>query len=268
MASCATHRDSMALRQELNAANARLAALESAAAQLDSLVREQQQLTMSMRATLGLDLKSQEDQLSSITARQDEINYLLHDLLTKLEAIQLYGSISAAQPEPPEQQPASSTIPSTVPQPDAQPAPSSISQPAPSPTPSPQTLPSPVTINPEDLYKAAIDDINRQGYALAESRLLTFLIQFPDHDLAGNAQYWLGEAAYGQEKYGVAIQEFDKLLQKYPQSPRIPTAFLKKGLSQMQTGDIQNAQLTFQELIKTAPDSPEATQAKSLIEVQ
>ena len=223
---------------------------------------------MSMRATLGLDLKSQEDQLSSIAARQDEINYLLHELLTKLEAIQLYGGISATQPQVPQQQPAPSDTFQAVSEQTPSPESPSSTPPDTLSGATPPVLPSPGTINPENLYKAAIDDINRQSYALAESRLLTFLIQFPDHDLAGNAQYWLGEAAFGQGKYGIAIQEFDKLLKKFPKSSRIPTALLKKGLSQIQTGDVQNAQLTLQELIKTAPDSPEAVEAKSLIETQ
>jgi tol-pal system protein YbgF len=254
MASCATHKDSLALRAELNAfrntTDTRLTTLEQTLASIDSLIREQNQLSLGMRASLGVQNQDQGDRIAMIAARQDELNSQLRDLLSKFESIALYGGISAPQTgiaQPDSTNPAGQ-LPTTR-QPGS--AASFI-------TPQPK-------VDPEELYKSAIDDINRGSYALAESRLLTFLIQFPEHELAGNAQYWLGESAFGQEKYDVAIQEFDKLLNTYKKSPKVPAALLKKGLAQINSGDRANGKATLNLLIKTYPKAVEVKEAKEAL---
>ncbi len=193
--SCATHRDAVAMRDQLGTFNIRLTALEQHNALLDTLLEEQRQLTLSQRANLGLQMQTQNEQLSQIAARQDEINVLLHDLLSQLEAIQLYGGVGS--------------------RPGAQPAPQgSDSLSGTNPAPQPNSSPSEMNMIPQEIYQAAMDDFNQESYTLAESRLLTFLIQFPDHELAENAQYWLGETSFGQQKFDVAIEEFDTFLKK------------------------------------------------------
>lgn len=257
MSSCATHKDSLALREELNTlrytTDARLSTLEQTTSSIDSLLREQNQLSLGMRASLGVQNQDQGDRIAMIAARQDELTNQLRDLLSKLESIQLYGGITA--PQPSQQQSAAQT--STT----ASAAQSSSTKQSGTAA---LAVPQP-TVNPEELYKSAIDDINRGSFALAESRLLTFLIQFPDHELAGNAQYWLGESAFGQQKYDVAIQEFDTLLKNYKKSPKVPAALLKKGLAQINSGDRNGGVATLRQLIKTYPKAAETEEAKATL---
>lgn len=252
LGSCATHRDAVAMRDQMDAFNVRLTEIEQHNAILDTLLEEQRQLTLAQRANLGLQMQTQNEQLSQIAARQDEINVLLHDLLSQLEAIQLYGGVGS--------------------RPGAQPSPqgpdSSGTNQAPAPVSQPGSPSSELNAKPQELYQAAMDDVNRGSYALAESRLLTFLIQFPDHELAENAQYWLGESAFGQQKFDVAIQEIDKFLKKYPKSSLIPAALLKKSQAQTQSGETRAAQQTLQQLIKSYPKSKEAADANELLSKQ
>lgn len=250
--SCATHRDAVAMRDQMDTINARLTALERHNAILDTLLEEQRQLTLAQRANLGLQMQTQNEQLSEIAARQDEINVLLHDLLSQLEAIQLYGGVGSRPSAPSPQGPDSS----------------SGMNPSPSLTPQSSSPPSELNVKPRELYQAAMDDFNRGSYALAESRLLTFLIQFPDNELAENAQYWLGETAFGQQKYDVAIEEIDKFLKKYPKSSLVPAALLKKSQAQTQSGETRASQQTLQQLIKSYPKSKEAADAKELLSKQ
>ena len=87
-------------------------------------------------------------------------------------------------------------------------------------------------------------------------------MQFPNHELAGNAQYWLGESVYGQGKYDLAISEFEKVIKKFKKSPKVPAAMLKIGFAQFEQGRNKNAIDTLNRLIKSYPKSEEADLAR------
>lgn len=254
--SCATHRDAIELRNDLNALSnateSRLYLLEQSIASLDSLINEHYILSQSIRALIGAQAQEQRDNLSSITARQDEINYQLRELQNRLQAIQLYGGVDTKLPVQ-ESAPSSDKSISEKPSPFENKAlvvktPSGI-----------------IEVKPEKLYKSAIEDINKGNYALAEGRLLSFLIQFPEHELASSAQYWLGETAYGQQKYELAIEEFDKLLKRYRKSKKIPAALLTKGLAQIEIGQKKSARSTLKRLINSNPKSEEVKEAREIL---
>ncbi len=257
--SCATHRDVLEIRDELERlsiiSESRFTSLEYSVALLDSLAREQHNLSLSIRALIGSQDMARSEELATLSARQDEINYQLRELLSKLQAIQLYGG-ATQQPSSTPDQSASQAKPS---------APRS----EPGAVPPPAVEPSSglrVQVNPEDIYKSAVEDINRENYALAESRLLTFLIQFPEHELAGNAQYLLAEAAYGQGNWKLAVSEIEKLIKQYKDSPKIPAGYLLKGMAEIQIGHKISARTSFNRLIKSFPKSEEAARAKELLE--
>ena len=252
--SCATSRDVTDLRYEMkawsDATESRLYSIKQSIASLDSIVKEQQSISLSIRALMRSQAQEQRDNIESLAARQDEINYQIRELLNKLQAIQLYGGIT---PDKTEEKPnASSSSTKTTPARDK-----TLVIKTPSAT---------IEVKPEELYKSAINDITNVNYAFAESRLLTFLLQFPDHELSGNAQYWLGEIAYSQQRYELAINEFDKVLKKYPKSPKIPLTLLKKGLSQIETGHKKSSRSTLKKLINSFPKSEEAKIAREKLE--
>lgn len=251
--SCATHRDVAELHENLNALStvteSRLSALGESIASLDSLVKEQYTLSMNIQALIGSQAREQRDDLSRITARQDDINYQLRELRNKLQAIQLYGGIEARKPQDQSTSASEESI-------------SKMLLPSEEKTLIVKNLSATIDVKPEELYKSAIDDINQGTYVLAESRLLTFLIQFPEHELAGNAQYLLGKISYDQQKYELAINEFDKLLKRYSKSPKIPSALLMKGLAQVEIGNNKSASSSLKTLINSYPKSEEAKEAR------
>lgn len=253
--SCATKKDFVELRQEMHRrsdeAESRLLSIENAVSQVDSFVREQQRLSQSLRAMMGTQTQEQRDNIELIAARQDEINYQLRELLQRLQAIQLYGGIETAPASPAAPQ---ASAPTTQKPP---------VQSSPAPAAEPQQTAS--KIDPNELYNAALDDVRNSRFQLAESRFLSFIMQFPNHELAGNAQYWLGEAVYGQEKYDLAISEFEKVISKYKKSPKIPASMLKIGFAQYNLGKSKEGAQTLNRLIKTYPKSEEADLARERI---
>ena len=249
--SCATKGDFTELRRgtDVNTQiiESRLSALEHSMSLIDSLIQEQMRLSQSMRALIGTQAREQNENIATITARQDEINYLLKDLLAKLETIQLYGGLETQYSEKKQ-----SAAPSTPVTPESR---STYTPPA-------------TTVNPEPgkLYESAMSDIENKNFALAESRFLSFILQFPEHSLAPNAHYWLAESIYAQEKYDLAIKEFEKVRKKYPKSPKAIAALLKIGYSQIEKGDIKNGRNTLQKIIRSYKNSDEAKLASEKIE--
>src|SRR5258707_4715775 len=53
-------------------------------------------------------------------------------------------------------------------------------------------------------YEMAFGLTRSGSFGLAETAWRNFLSQYPDHPLAGNAQYFLGESFYGRNDYARA----------------------------------------------------------------
>jgi tol-pal system protein YbgF len=74
----------------------------------------------------------------------------------------------------------------------------------------------------EQLYHDAFKLLQDGDYAGAERAFKTFVQRNPQHALAGNAQYWLGETYYARRDYQnamVAFAEGYKVYKTQPQGP-------------------------------------------------
>jgi tol-pal system protein YbgF len=120
----------------------------------------------------------------------------------------------------------------------------------------------PTETNPKKLYDASYLDITKGNYDLALAGFNEFIKRFPKHDLADNAQYWIGEGYYAQKKYEPALTEFEKVVGNYPGKDKEPAALYKMGLCLQEMGDKARARQYWQLLVKKYPKSPEAALAK------
>ncbi len=246
--SCATkgfmrtlHEETMAKNREIES---RLAAMESTVAVIDSMTQEQYRLIMGTRAIVGNQSQSQQDNLLSLSARLENIYTMMNELNQKLQAIQLYGGLEA--PAPTSSDPYASSSDTTA---GTAPSASGVS---------PYSPVSPSSVDPNEVYNAALADLNNKNYDLAESRFMAFLIQFPRHELAGNAQYWLGEVDYAKKQYDLAISGFQKVIDNYPKSEKVPAAMLKMGFAQIEVGKKNTGVATLRKLVKEHKGTEEA----------
>lgn len=116
---------------------------------------------------------------------------------------------------------------------------------------------------PEALYERGLELIQKKGdFAGGRQWLQEFLQRFPKHELAVNAMYWIGEGWYGEKKYENAILQFQDVIQKYGEHPKVAAALLKQGLAFHALGDLKNARVIMQKLVDTFPLSDEAKKAK------
>ncbi|MFC3230318.1 tol-pal system protein YbgF, partial [Marinibaculum pumilum] len=90
----------------------------------------------------------------------------------------------------------------------------------------------------------------------AEAALQSFLKDYPKDDLAGNAQYWLGETYYARNEYEQAAAAFLAGYRNHPKSQKAPDNLLKLGVSLVAMGQKAEACPVFSNLLSEFPNAP------------
>lgn len=83
----------------------------------------------------------------------------------------------------------------------------------------------------DQLYNDAFKLLQDGDYAGAERGFKTFIQRNPQHVLAGNAQYWLGETYYARRDYANAATAFADGYKLYKASPKGPDNLLRLGIT-------------------------------------
>jgi tol-pal system protein YbgF len=236
--------------------------------QVDGRLRDQAADLERQANALGSRLDGLATSVTGLSSRVDELS-------TRMEALSRQLGVA---PRPP-----SSSI---APAPGATPSPGAV-VPAPSgtppqtatpgsPMPPPPPRPTTGTLQPEDIYQAAYIDFSKGAYQLAITNFREFIRRFPDHKLAGNAQYWVGEAYFSlargftdgaqseraHEELGKAIQEFRKVVANYPRGEKTPAALYKEALALIELKQPQVAQARLQYLVDNFPQAEETPMAR------
>jgi tol-pal system protein YbgF len=118
----------------------------------------------------------------------------------------------------------------------------------------------------EKLYAGALALYSGRDYQQATAKFEEFVAVHPDHKLAGNAQYWIGECYYSQKRFAEAAEEFAKVEKLYPASHKIPAALFKKGLSLAELKRLPEAQAALQRIVERHGQSEEAVKAREKLE--
>jgi len=115
----------------------------------------------------------------------------------------------------------------------------------------------------KETFQAGVRDYNAAKYDVASGEFQDVLHYYPKDDLAGDAQFYLGEISYRQKSYSDAIKAYNAVLESFPGSAKAPAAQLHKGLSLLQINKRDAGINELRLLIKRHPQTPEAAQAKS-----
>lgn len=122
--------------------------------------------------------------------------------------------------------------------------------------------------SPEEQYDHAFGILRQANYEQAEKALGAFLDAHPDHELSGNAKYWLGETYYVRGNYDQAAVTFAEGFQNYPESQKAPDNLLKLGMSLAQIDRTEDACGIFSELLNRYPDAANNIQQRAKRERQ
>ncbi len=112
-------------------------------------------------------------------------------------------------------------------------------------------------------YQAALVHLRAGRHDEAVASLRAFVAAHPQHDLADNAQYWLGECFYDRKDYSTALREFRRVVDQFPAGNKVPDALLKLGLSYLAIGSERPGREALADIVKKFPEHPAAALAKA-----
>jgi tol-pal system protein YbgF len=107
--------------------------------------------------------------------------------------------------------------------------------------------------SPQKYYDRAFTALKQEQYDDAETNFRAFLENYPDHKLAGNVEYWLGETYFTQGKFQDAAVKFADGYQKRPRGHKAPDNLLKLAMSLGALNKTQDACAVLSELHQRFP---------------
>lgn len=195
-----------------------------------------------LMAEINIRISELETQLRQMTGQLEEANFKVTNLTRKLETLEKDNEFrfkeleSGARPVASQPSPASGLTPSVA-----------------------ATTPASTA---KQKYDQAYGLVSNANYVEAEIGFLEFLEQYPQDELSGNAQYWLGQTYYARGNYADATRTFLEGMSKYPESSKAPAYLLKVGMSLNLLGEKTEACEVFRELGARFPDSTESTRLR------
>ncbi len=115
-------------------------------------------------------------------------------------------------------------------------------------------------------YDAAFQAIRGGDYVKASRGFRGFIQQYPNHALAPNAWYWLGQSYYVTMNYSVALEAFKHLLEQFPQNDKAPDAMLKVGYCELELKQTDAAKATLKQVLARYPGSSAASLAQERLQ--
>jgi tol-pal system protein YbgF len=177
------------------------------------------------------------DNMQDVQARVGKLSQQLTDMQNVLQSID--AKVSGGSP----------TGPAATPAPDSAPAGASGGA-APPPAMAP--------ISADTLYQNGLRDLTGGKYDLAKQEFSDYIANFPSNDLAGNAQFYIGEVAYAQNNFKEAIQSYERVMVNYPKSFKLAASLMKKGMAELELGSKASGIRDLREVVRRFPGSEEA----------
>jgi tol-pal system protein YbgF len=194
--------------------------------------------------TMSTQVQGLSDNLEEIKSRLGKLNQQLVDLQNTVQSLDAKISGTA----PPQTSPTSNNTFTPSPSGGGASAGAAPAGPAPS---------------ADTLYSNGLRDITSGKYDLARQEFQDYLKYYGDTDLASNAQFYLGEIAYSQRNYDLAVTEYDRVLTNYPKSFKLAPARLKKGMALLELGQKNTGVRELREVVKRYPGTEEERRARA-----
>ncbi|MBT3016802.1 MAG: tol-pal system protein YbgF [Candidatus Thiodiazotropha sp. (ex Clathrolucina costata)] len=225
---------------------------------LADLVLQVQQLRQEVRQLRG-DLEEQKYNMDGMSRRQRDLYVDIDQRLSRIQsggamsptpqpvttpvtpppASGAVGQTTAVSPEPPPEAPANTAIGSVTP-----------------PDPKKES----------EAYQAAFNLLKQGRYGESITAFSSFLRDYPGGEYEDNAQYWLAEASYVNRDFDTALGEFTKIMENYPDSPKVPGAMLKIGYIQYEKKNWTGTRNILKQLIDNYPATTESRLAQKRLQ--
>lgn len=207
----------------------------SSASAMYQVLGQIEQLQKEVRQLSGT-IEEQAHDLSEFKTRQTKLNKLNEDLEQRITALEeakkTAGVAEAASEAPPPPALEAAVAPPVVPAA----TPPVVAETAPKPA-----APVLKSAAEKQQYQQAYDSLKSGQYAKAIAAFNIFLTDFPQSDVAPNAQYWIGEAYKANRDVEASRGAFNKVVANYPNSSKAPDALLKLGYLELEANNVAKA---------------------------
>ena len=276
---CAQNQDMLNLNDQYISLNKRISTLEQSQgnmeAKLGSDLEARLKAIYSTQAELRLEMDRLRGEFNKLTGRvedndnlikrtfekdltgQDNMKAEVADLHTRIKELDkaikhLEENLRAGLEAAGKTQP-------TPPVPTSQPASSAATPAASAPV---ATVTGSENLSDKDLYNNTLNLFKEGKTDEAFKGFKSFLDKFPKSELAGNAQFWIGECHMSNKQYNLAILAYQAVIEKYPTNNKVPNAMLRQGVAFELYGDKKSARALYKRLIEKFSTTPEAKTAK------
>jgi tol-pal system protein YbgF len=124
--------------------------------------------------------------------------------------------------------------------------------------------PPPASDSYGEQYQNTLALFHTREYQQAIAGFEDLLAQNMNHSYSDNAQYWIGECYYAMGRFREAIMAFEKVF-TFPNSNKNDYAQFKIGQCYFKLGDKERARQEFQQLIDNYPESELAPRARNYL---
>ncbi|HOC17384.1 MAG TPA: tol-pal system protein YbgF [Vicinamibacterales bacterium] len=231
------------LQAQTQALQLQLAALTEALKTVSAKIDEQGGATRKAFADQKVLVDAISGDLRVVREKVDDNNLRIGSVSLEIEALRNAlpqpGALIAPAPGAEAQPPDAATDPAAP----AAPAPVAPAQPPAS------------GMSPQRLYDMAWADYAGGQYSLAIRGFEEYIKSFPKSELAGDAQFFIGETYYVQGQYREAVAAYDQVLASYPASKKVPDTYFKRGLALNALGQTDRARESWEYVLKNFPNS-------------
>lgn len=117
--------------------------------------------------------------------------------------------------------------------------------------------------DPQELYDASLAALRRGSVSTARTGFEEFLRANPQHRLAAEAQYNIGQSYEQGRETASAITAYGRVVELYPTSSRAPAALLRMGRLELGRGNRTQARTHFNAVVSRYARSTEAGEART-----
>jgi TolA-binding protein len=115
----------------------------------------------------------------------------------------------------------------------------------------------------QETLQAGERDYNAGRYQVAQGEFQDVVHFYPLDDVAGTAQFYLGEIAYQQKDYQTAISDYNAVLEGFSGNAKAAAAQLHKGFALIAMDKREEGEHELRSLIQRHPQTPEARAARA-----
>jgi tol-pal system protein YbgF len=240
------------IQEQSGQLRALIATIEETLKALNAKIDQQADATRKGFADQKLQIDSLRENVGVLREKMDDTNVRISTLSHEVETLrQTFATMQQQQQAPP-----APAVPAT----DPAAAPGTTQPPAGPPAGAPGGM------SAQRMFDTAMSDYFSGAFDLAMIGFEGYIRTYPTAPNVAQAQYYVGESLFQQQKYQEAVTAYGRVIENYRNSSWEPEALYKQGQSFERLQDVARARQAYEAVVKRFPDSTAAVHARQRLQ--